>query len=141
MGRPALFNADLAAEVLSRLAEGRSLRSVCQDEEMPSISTVMKWLREDDAFSQQYACAREARADVMFEELDDVSEDAAGADSAVKVAGLRLKADNIKWKLARMAPKKYGEKIQTELSGEMTVRSATDLKDDELAAIATGRSR
>lgn len=116
MGRPAIFSAELAAEVLSRLAEGRSLRSVCQDEEMPSISTVMKWLREDDAFSQQYACAREARADVMFEELDDVSEDAASAENAVKVAGLRLKADNIKWKLARMAPKKYGEKL--ELAGD-----------------------
>ena len=74
----------------------------------------------------------------MFEELDDVSEEAVKAETAVEVAGLRLKADNIKWKLARMNAKKYGDKLQTEHSGGLTVRTATDLKDDELAAIASG---
>jgi hypothetical protein len=122
MGRPALFSPELATEVLTRLADGRSLRSVCGDEEMPSLSTVMKWLRENEAFSQQYAGAREARADVMFEELDEVSEDAASAESAVTVAGLRLKADNIKWKLARMSPKKYGEKIETTHAGAIGIQ-------------------
>lgn len=111
IGRPSIFSAELSTTVLVRLAEGRSLRSVCADEDMPSLTTVMKWLREDDAFAQHYAGAREARAEVMFEELDEVSEDAASADNAVTVAGLRLKADNIKWKLARMSPKKYGDKL------------------------------
>ena len=50
------------------------------------------------------------RADRKFEELDDVSEKAALAKKAVTVQGLRLKADNIKWMIARMNSKKYGDR-------------------------------
>lgn len=81
------------------------------------MSTVMRWLDEREAFREQYARAMSIRADVKFEELDDVSEDAVMADSAIKVAGLRLKSDNIKWQLAKMAPKKYGEKLDLNHSG------------------------
>jgi hypothetical protein len=59
------------------------------------------------------------RADVYFDRLDDVSDEAVEADSGIKVQGLRLKADNIKWQLARMAPKKYGDKLDLNHSGEM----------------------
>ena len=116
-GRPPIYSDELATEVLARLAMGRSLRSVCDDADMPAITTVMKWLRESATFAQHYASAREDRAEVMFEELDDIGEEAAMAESAVKVAGLRLKADNVKWKLARMHPKKYGDKIETTHAG------------------------
>lgn len=75
-------------------------------------SSVLLWIDADRARAEQYARAREDRADLVFESLDDVSAEAVAAENAVKVAGLRLKADNIKWKLARMSPKKYGDKIQ-----------------------------
>ena len=68
-------------------------------------------------FREQYARAFQLRADAKFEELDDVSDEAVNADSAVQVQGLRLKADNIKWQLARMNAKKYGDKVTAELTG------------------------
>ncbi len=117
VGAPALDIDTLGPLVLAGLAEGKSLRTVCAEPGMPSLTTVMKWCRDDEKFAQHYAGAREARADVMFEELDEVSEEAASAETAVTVAGLRLKADNIKWKLARMSPKKYGDKIETTHAG------------------------
>ena len=99
-------------KVLDRIAEGESLRSICSDEGMPRLSTVMRWCDEDSEFREQYTRAMNMRADVKFQELDDVSEEAVMAESAVKVAGLRLKADNIKWQLGRMNAKKYGDKIE-----------------------------
>lgn len=77
-----------------------------------SYVTVLAWIDGDEERAENYARARDARAEITFESLDDVSKEAVDADTAVKVAGLRLKADNIKWKLARMAPKKYGDKMQ-----------------------------
>ena len=99
--------------ICARIAEGESLRAVCRDIKSPSIAEVMRWLaNEANAnFREQYARAILLRADAKFEELDDVSEEAVSADSAVKVQGLRLKADNIKWQLARMNAKKYGDKM------------------------------
>ena len=112
-----MYSQDTAQAICARMAEGESLRSVCRSEGMPSTSTVMRWLEDDAEFREQYARAMSMRAEVKFEELDDVSEDAVMADTAIKVAGLRLKADNIKWQLGKMAPKKYGDKLDLNHSG------------------------
>jgi hypothetical protein len=112
LGRPAIFKQSTADLLCERISDGASVRSVCKLQSMPCLATVLKWARENPEFAGQYARAMESRADAKFDELDDVSEQAAKARSSVKVAGLRLKADNMKWMLARMAPKKYGEKLE-----------------------------
>jgi hypothetical protein len=79
-------------------------------------------------FSDQYARALDARTDAMAEEIleiaDDDSEDAVtdpetGATrlNAEFVARSRIRVDTRKWLMARMAPKKYGDKVQQEVSG------------------------
>lgn len=98
-------------EIIARMAAGESLRSVCRTPGFPAPSTVIGWTVADAVFGEQYARACEARADTYFDRLDDIGDAAEAAESAVTVAGLRLKADNIKWQLARMAPKKYGDKL------------------------------
>lgn len=120
-----MFSQEKADLICERMAEGESLRKICRDPEMPSISHVMTWLNNPEypEFKEQYARAFSMRADAKFEELDDVAEDAVNADTAIKVQGLRLKADNIKWQLARMNSKKYGEKVETTLAGEVGIRT------------------
>jgi hypothetical protein len=125
---------ELEAEILRRLTEGESLRAICRTEGYPVPSAVIKWTNVDpDGFGEQYARACEARADVYFDALDDVSEDAVVADTPVKVAGLRLKADNITWQLARMAPKRYGDKVQIDANVKGQVEHTHGISD------ATGR--
>ncbi|UGA46650.1 terminase small subunit protein [Bradyrhizobium quebecense] len=109
------------------MAEGESLRSICRDEEMPGLSTVFLWLSKDKAFVEQYARAIDARSTVMEEEILQISDDASGdviegEDGSVKVnaefvARSRLKVDTRKWLMARMSPKKYGDKLTTEVTG------------------------
>jgi hypothetical protein len=112
---------EVQGEIIRRMCEGESLRSVCRTEGYPAPSTVILWTNNDPAFAEQYARARDERADVYFDRIDDVSDAAASAETAVEVAGLRLKADNIKWQLARMAPKKYGDKL--ELGGGLDINN------------------
>lgn len=118
-----MFTQEVADLICAEMAEGRSLRSILRAEGMPGYSTVMTWLNERPLFQENYTRAMYMRADVKFDELDDVSEDAALAESAVTIAGLRLKSDNIKWQLARMNAKKYGDKIETTHAGEIGVRT------------------
>ena len=82
-----------------------------------NLRTTNDWIDSDKTRSAHYARARDDRADAVFEALDEVSEQAVTAGSAIEVAGLRLKADNIKWKLARMNAKKYGDKVTNEVTG------------------------
>jgi hypothetical protein len=115
-------------EIIERMSAGESLRAICRTEGFPVPSAVIKWTTEDTEFGEQYARAQEARADVYFDRLDDVSEDAVRAETAVQVSGLKLKSDNIKWQLARMAPKKYGDKLDLNHGGTMKLVSVG--KDD-----------
>jgi hypothetical protein len=110
------------------MAEGESLRSICRDESMPASSTVFGWLATDKAFSEQYARACEARTNAMAEEIIEIADDSS-ADAlrdpetgderlnAEFVARSRIRIDTRKWLMARMAPKKYGDKVSQEVSG------------------------
>jgi hypothetical protein len=68
VGRPTSYNDKVAAEICSLIAEGNSLRSICKRNKMPDKATVIRWLGVHREFSDQYARAREAQADKLFEE-------------------------------------------------------------------------
>ncbi len=121
MGRPSLYTDELAAEICGLIAEGNSLRSICRMDEMPEKTTVFRLLAKHEEFRNQYACAREAQADAMAEEIleiaDDGSNDTYEIEEGVSVtnhdviARSRLRVDARKWLASKMAPKKYGDKI------------------------------
>lgn len=128
MGRPSDYSADLVALICARMANGESLRSVCRSDDMPSLATVFRWLGDKPEFQEQYARARQARAAALEEEIlsisDDDSEDRIvdpetgnAKVNAEFVARSRLKVDTRKWLMARMAPRVYGDKVTTELTG------------------------
>lgn len=110
------------------IADGYSLRKwAIKNNFHPK--TVENWIEGNSDHATHYAHAREARAENVFESLNDVSDQAARAESAVEVAGLRLKSDNMKWMLARMSPKKYGDKL--DITSQVTI---TSMSDDDLDA-------
>ena len=92
--------------ICEQLTEGRSLHSICKDEDMPSIGTVMKWVRENTAFSQQYAHAREAQAEIMSDKMVQL---ALEPEKDADPQQLRMQMDAIKWAAGKMRPSKYGE--------------------------------
>ncbi|MCI9769062.1 ubiquitin carboxyl-hydrolase [Proteus mirabilis] len=106
---------ETAHDICSKLAEGESLRSVCRRSGMPSKATVFRWLSENAEFRDQYAKATEQRADALFEEILEIADDVL-PDSA-EVAKAKLRIDTRKWSLARMSPKKYGDKVTQEITG------------------------
>jgi hypothetical protein len=110
---------------------GESLREICRDEAMPDKSTVMRWLASNQEFRDQYAGAREAQADYYAEEIVEISDDGSNdwmlrkqGDDEIEVenkevlARSRLRVDTRKWLMARMAPKKYGDKVTQEHVGD-----------------------
>lgn len=131
---------DLVIRVCERIAGGMPIRKAAKAEDT-SAGMFMHWIAKADQAGnhelvERYTRAMKCRADVKFEELEDVSDEAATATDAVKVNGLRLKSDNIKWMIAKMNAKKYGEKL--ELGGEIGMRNLSDeqVKAQTLALLA-----
>ena len=79
-GRPSLYTKALAAKICRRVAEGESLRAVCRDSAMPDKTTILRWLADETKaeFCTQYAHAREAQADALFDEALEIADAAAG---------------------------------------------------------------
>lgn len=112
-GRPSVYLPEVAANICSLLADGESLRKICKRRGMPNKSTVFRWLAKHAEFRDQYAKATETRADAIFEEMFDIADNA--AEESAAVAKARLRIDTRKWALARMNPKKYGDKVSQEI--------------------------
>lgn len=134
MARPTDYATAVADNVCERLADGESLKSICSDEGMPSRSTVFRWLGVHKEFRDMYARAREEQAELLADEIvgisdeevtmvradkhgvkdDDGNGNAEVVFDATAVARNRLRVDARKWVAAKLKPKKYGDKLQTE---------------------------
>lgn len=135
------MNEELTLRVLAAMEEGQSLRQACRACRI-AISTFLGWVDADPELAAAYTRARERLLDRMAEELEEIGERAANAESAVEVQGLRLQSDNRKWLLSKLVPKKYGEKIAIGGADDLPpMQVAASMTDDQLAAIAAGASR
>lgn len=128
-GRPSSYTEELASKILAKLpyADG-GLEEVCKEDGFPSDRTVYRWLadpaRED--FRQAYAHAREMCGEVQAARA---LRDALSAEDAAKG---RLAFDARKWMASKLAPKKYGDKVTTEVTGANG--GPVDVTDSQAAA-------
>ena len=105
--RPTRFSEPLAAEICRRLAAGELLRDICRPTRMPGRETVHRWLAENGQFRSQFGVARDHMADALAEEAIHIARNAKASTASAR----RLQVDTIKWLAAKLAPKRYGEKV------------------------------
>lgn len=126
------------ATICERIANGESLRQILETEGLPASSTVFTWLSEDGTFSEQYARAREAQADAVFDDILSIADDGRNDwmkrknrddqaigwvenGEAIRRSQLRIEAR--KWMAGKLKPKKYGDKLDLNLSGSVAMMS------------------
>lgn len=142
-GRPSKYSQELIDSFCKRVAEGRSVRDVCTDDDMPSRETIYNWLKDERkvSFLDQYARATEQRADAIFDEMLDIAdngendwmekrhgddEESTWVLNGEHVQRSKLRIDARKWALSKMQPKKYGDKIDHNHSGGLNLTLPSD---------------
>ena len=150
IGRPREYDRELVSDhILSEMAKGRSLLNICTtDEGVPSGSTFLQWVEENDppGLSDRYAHARELGYRIMGDEILELSNkkgewvpiqdlDVDGRPlldengqpilkqvfmplNSDVIAHTRLQIDTRKWLLSKMLPKVYGDKVTNEHTGK-----------------------
>lgn len=102
--------------VFAVMADGNSARQACLEAGVP-VQTFMDWVAADKALAGQYAQARDLAIEKMADEIQEISDapvptlDNGGTDTGA-VQKQRLQVDTRKWLLSKMAPKKYGDKLE-----------------------------
>ena len=144
-GRPTDFTPALGDAICERICDAQSLRTICADDGMPNKATVMRWLAKSEQdgapedlrlFRDQYARAQSVKAETLVEEIGEIHEKAwvpvmlgEGVPLVVdgkpvmtvdkaSVAAAKLEADNKKWLATKLSPKKYGERVDHEITGK-----------------------
>lgn len=108
------FDPEKAESVLEQIRSGQSVRKACEAVSLSPV-TFLRWV-ENHGLSEQYAKAREMQADALFDELEAVAAEALKATTAVEVQARRLVVDTHKWRISKILPRRYGDKL--ELSGD-----------------------
>lgn len=133
-------------DILSKLGNGQSVRSILDNTRdknlLPGRTEFYEWLENSKTLANQYTRACEERQDKIFEEVLEISDDSSG-DAVINdkeavsidaefVARSRLKIDARKWMLGKMNPKKYGDRIQTDVTIQQDQPLYPDPAADEL---------
>ena len=131
LGRPSGYTAEIGELICTRMVCGdngypESLRSICREEGMPDLKTVMRWVQNNQEFRQQYALAREAQQELHHEDIKEIADNCTddirlllGNDDGnlaqinhSAIARAKLQIETRKWIMGKMLPKKYGESTQ-----------------------------
>jgi transposase-like protein len=138
VGRPSTYTPELADEIVSRLAEGEPLAEICRSVGFPHPTTVRQWMEKLPALSLAIASAREDGEDRIAADCLKIADDSTsdyreredGSEefNAEHVQRSKLRIETRLKLLAKWNPKKYGDKIQTELSGSVSIGVAETLR-------------
>lgn len=129
-GRPTLYSEALANRICSAIANStKGLSHICkQNDDFPCRDTIHEWVVTNKIFSDKYARAKELQAELLVDEMIDIADDGRNDtyqddEGFVKVdhdviQRSKLRVDTRKWIASKLLPKKYGEKITAEHTGE-----------------------
>jgi hypothetical protein len=111
---------DLAKKVLKGMHGGLSCFKACQAAGVPH-STFIGWVNVDQELADKYTRAREDLIERMAQEVLELSDVDVGLQPDGKkdwaaVQKHKLQVDTRKWLLSKLAPKKFGDKL--ELTGD-----------------------
>jgi len=139
--RPAEFTDEIFDAICDRMANGEGLRKICEDPQMPSRQTFLRWIEKDTGRQARYQAAREALMDWYGEEIltiawDDSKDTIKGEDGRPDKANhewinrSRLKVDTLKFLMAKLHPKRYGDKLP-EQEGERDLKLSWEKQQPE----------
>jgi hypothetical protein len=126
---PTPYSNQKANEILQMIESGMSLVSICALEDMPRISTVYDWIDKMPELADKYARARQRQADTL---ASMVMTEAFNANDA-QIGRLRI--DALKWTASKLAPKKYGDKIEVETQSQQNFKISFTVPERDNAAL------
>ena len=117
MARPSDYDYDLCVEICDEIAKGRNVvETLRSDERYPDWTTFRRWKNNNEELRTLYVNSQQDKAIALEDEIDDLR--------ALLLAGrIDYKAYNalvntLKWKMAKMYAKLFGDKIETTIKGD-----------------------
>lgn len=135
---PVEYSPEVWAGICAEIAAGGALSRVCRDNpKYPAADVAWRWLAARPELRVSYNDAVARRAEALAEEILEISDDGSrdyvpGPDGKMvpdhdHIARSRLRVDSRKWLAARLAPRKYGDRVELAGDAENPVQIAAFL--------------
>lgn len=135
IGRPVkAVPQDQADSVIAWISEGNTLREWCRIPGNPCYRTVYDWKDKDKEFDTRFAYAREIGEEIIAQEclqiadtqeIGEIITQKPDGSTEIRTEDMlghrKLRIETRLKLLAKWNPKKYGERIQQEHSGKITL--------------------
>lgn len=105
---------EVRRDIIKRVADGESLRAACRVHSV-SAGTFLEAVSKDADLAEQYARARDCGVDSQAEEMHEL--EGSVLAGTLDANAFRAAMDARKWRLARQAPRKYGDKVTQTVEG------------------------
>lgn len=137
--------------IIDRMCEGELVSQILKSSErpktLPSFSTFIGWMEEDEELANLYARAREIQIEIEMDELRKIADTPLegertenGTDTAGKnwtktvkedmTAHRKLMIDARKWRISKMSSK-YGDKMKLQIEDTQRINLIFDLGTPE----------
>lgn len=142
------FTIELFDSICEEIATtDKGLSTICKRKDV-STTAFYNWINDDDILVDKYARARELQAELLADQIielssrERISEELITCDNeegGKKVTTrqfdnynrTRLEIDARKWKASKLAPKKFGEKLDVTTGGEKIQNLPPFMKTNE----------
>lgn len=141
--------AAIIAELEAWISEGKTLREFCRQEGRPSWPSVYRWVEDEEDYAKRIACARARGEDAISQECFAIADDATNdwmerLDKDGQPVGWMLNGDHVQRSklrietrlklLAKWNPRKWGDKLDLNHGGKVTMELTTEQTDAALRA-------
>jgi hypothetical protein len=105
------MNEQQRATVIQAIEDGASLRKAAEAANLGSEAAIRRLVLKDSTFATQYTRARDLGLDKLADEVIEIAD-----DQTLDPNSRRVMMDARRWYLSKLAPKRYGERVEHSLS-------------------------
>ena len=110
------FDEAVANTICDLIADGQNLHRIGAMKDFPPRWRIYEWFKENQDFADNYARAREDRADWRASRIDNVVERLLGGE--IDPSAARVAIDAEKWQAGKEKPQVYSDKIDVNHGGQ-----------------------
>tara|TARA_R100001443_G_scaffold117055_1_gene139698 strand:- start:565 stop:942 length:378 start_codon:yes stop_codon:yes gene_type:complete len=103
------------SSIIERLQKGDPLSKICKDKDMPSVTSVYSWMKDDEDIKKQVMDARQLGA---WSYLDEMLELLQTDVEPQKVQWNRERLHHARWMSSKLLSGTFGDKIQADVKAD-----------------------
>ena len=124
MTKELTLTTSLSNNICQKLMEGKPLTQICQEKDLPSLTTIYKWINSNPSFAKQITQARKVGCQTYLDKMITELETASHKDVPI----LREKLHHYRWLASKLLPTLYGDKQEIVQDTKITIQWQQDPK-------------